>query len=241
MARLTWEPGVRPYEAGIDRGVLYLADKSGIAWTGLISVEEEIDSEGTPYYMDGIRFLNSIVEGDFAAKLTAFTYPDEFETANVFGLSYRTQMGEDRKVHILYNLTASPSEKTFETISEDPNALEFSWSINGVPEYILGNRPTAHAILDFGWFDPTLTAALEDILYGTDTAAPRLPSISELMTFLTDWKLIVITDHGDGTWTATTAYDNIITFSDDTTFMITGIDGTFFDADTYTISTTEEP
>lgn len=43
MPRVVWnDVGKKRYEAGVDRGVLYLPDGSGVPWNGLISVEEDL-------------------------------------------------------------------------------------------------------------------------------------------------------------------------------------------------------
>jgi hypothetical protein len=45
-------------------------------------------------------------------------------------------------------------------------------------------------------------AAVEEVLYGNDTTAPRLPTPRELLDLFIDNALLKITDNGDGTWSA---------------------------------------
>ncbi len=42
MPAIVWDNiGDRFYESGLDRGVLYLSDGSGVPWNGLISIIEK--------------------------------------------------------------------------------------------------------------------------------------------------------------------------------------------------------
>src|SRR4051812_33634675 len=114
MTRLIWdEIGHRTYEAGLDRGVFYKEDTTGVVWNGLVSIDESFsDDTSSPVYLDGVKYLDAPSFGDFSAKLSAFTYPDEFleyegvsslggglsvdgQRPKLFGLSYRTQVGND--------------------------------------------------------------------------------------------------------------------------------------------------
>jgi hypothetical protein len=210
MAKLRWDQvGERLYEAGVDRGVLYLTDGSGVSWNGLISVEEDTDGDASePAYFDGIKYFDRPSIGDYSATLNAFTYPDEFLTlegieslgnglfvdgqySKLFGLSYRTRIGNDidgldhgYKIHLVYNLTTVPDATTHETLNESPNPLNFSWKITGIPQTATGYRPTAHIIFDSRFLNAVLFAALEDLIYGDFDTAPRQPSISELIDFI---------------------------------------------------------
>jgi hypothetical protein len=194
MTKLLWDQmGERLFETGLDHGVLYLPNDAGVAWNGLVSVEEDLgDDTSTASYIDGIKYLDYPSFGDFAATLTAYTYPDEFlafegvtalsdglyvdgQTSNRFGLSYRTLIGNDvagdafgYKIHLIYNLTATPQPVDYETLNDSPNPVEFTWSITAVPTKVPGFRPTAHLIFDSRYLDPTILAALETILYGDD-------------------------------------------------------------------------
>lgn len=260
MTKLMWDQiGERIYESGVDRGVLYLADGSGVPWNGLINVTEtKTGGEGSPIYFDGVKVADHAIPGDFAATLKAYTYPDDFleyegvvESENGlfianqqprrFGLSYRTKIGNDEegsglgyKIHILYNLTAIPSQKSYQT-DRDNSAMEFEWSISAIPGETPGFRPTAHLILDTRHMNPLLLADIESTLYGTDFVNARLPPISTLVNFISNWVIIRITDNGDGTWTAD-GPDNLITMLDATTFQIIQANATYLDADTYMIS-----
>lgn len=199
MAKLNWDQvGERLYEIGLDRGVLYFDDdNNGVAWNGLISVDEnEGGSDATPVYFDGIKVNDTPAYGDYSATLTAFTYPDEFlefegivslgsglfvdgQTQKQFGLSFRTLIGNDiegtdhgYKVHLLYNLVVVPDSMTAETLSDSLSISDLSWKISAVPELATGYRATAHVILDSRLLPSDLLTTIEGILYGTEGYFP---------------------------------------------------------------------
>lgn len=263
MAPLVWDAaGKRVYQSGIQKGVLYLQDGQVVVWNGLTSVQEETDAELTSYYLDGVKYLENLSPGDFSAKLKAWTYPDEFDSVTgiveavpglqyheqppkSFSLSYQTRVSNDLdpdagyKIHLLYNLLAVPDEASFQTLSDaatDP--VEFGWSLTGTPPVLAGYRPTVHVVLDSTKADSSALSMIEDILYGTEEASPRFPTIGEIRSLFDIAGTLVITDNGDGSWTALDVSNLYITMDSSTQFTIAGADATFLDATTYTISTT---
>lgn len=260
MVALTWDViGERRYETGLDRGVLYLSDRSGIAWNGLTSIEENAtDHVSFPVYIDGLKVAEINSAPEFKATLKAFTYPDEFlefegseqvghglyaseQPHKPFHLSFRTGVGTDLdpdqgyQIHILYNLIALPNDTSNETISDQLIPVEFGWKLSAVPEQIPWFRPTAHVILDTTLLGSYLTAHLENLLYGTETTAAYLPSLVELAENVLEWALWTIVDNGDGTWTAS-GPDELLTMISDTEFQLEQVVATYSTLDTYTIS-----
>lgn len=267
---IVWDQvGDRVYESGLDRGVLYLPDGSAVPWNGLTSITEVFNKESSPVYFDGMKINDLVVPGEFAATMKAITYPDEFlelegmgsprpgvfvgdQPPQIFGLCYRTLIGNDTegesvgyKLHIVYNLTATPSDKEHASLTNESSLEEFEWTITAIPEEIEGFRPTAHIVLDSRNIDPWLLEDLEDTLYGRVEEEAFQPSMPELFSYITAWYRIEITDNGDGTWTATSYNDNAIVLGDDEYFEISGVNAEYLDPETYEISTTiglpEEP
>lgn len=260
MASLVWDQtGSRFYETGVDRGVLYLPDGSGVPWNGLISVNEKlIGNELEPIYFDGVKFADAMSVGDFAGTLKAYTYPEEFlelegilsvgnglfaanQYTKQFGLSYRTKIGNDveggdlgYKIHILYNLTAVPTQKAYQT-SSGANAVEFEWDLTATPGEVHGFRPTAHIILDSRYTNELLLQNIEDVLYGNEINNATLPAISTLTAFIGNWVILRITDNGNGTWTAD-GPANYISMLDATAFQIVQANAVYTDVNTYMIS-----
>jgi hypothetical protein len=70
MPRLKWGAvGERVFEAGVDRGVLYVDGADGVAWNGLISVSESPSGgELAEYYIDGIKYLQLLAAEEFVAN-----------------------------------------------------------------------------------------------------------------------------------------------------------------------------
>lgn len=214
--------GERFYETGVDRGVLYPVETggkygAGVAWNGLTAVTESPSgAEATAIYADNIKYLSLTSAEEFGATIEAYTYPPEFEqcdgSASIatgvvigqqsrksFGLCYRTVMGNDvdgndhgYKIHIIYGAMASPSEKSYATINDSPEAITFSWEVTTTPVNVSGFKPTACITIDSTKANPTDLASLEEILYGKDAGAegspaavePRLPLPDEIATIM---------------------------------------------------------
>lgn len=264
MTTLAWDQvGERIYQTGIDHGVLYLHDGTVVVWNGLTNVEESSDSEVKSFHLDGIKYLETLIPGDFEGKLKAFTYPDEFDSVNgigslspgfsyyeqpskSFNLSYRTRIGSDTegtehgyKIHILYNVIAKPDSNSFETFKDSSvEPIEFGWTLTGTPPRIKGFRPTVHVSIDSLKTPPEILQILEDKLYGTTTNDPSLPSLQDIAEYFGYLGALLIIDHGGGTWSAIDESDTYITMIDDTNFQIDDADATYSDPDTYEVSST---
>lgn len=211
MTRIAWsQPGSRLFEAGVDRGVLYTDDGPGVAWTGLIGVEQNRSGgEAKPKFVDGVKVSNHLTLEQFQGTIEAYAYPLQFEacdgTANLqnglraknqrrrpFGMTYRTKIGNDLqgidyayRIHILYNLRAEPADRGYETLGEDIEPLTFSWDVTARPELVAGLVPTAYFEIDSRVVPAELLQTLENILYGDSTQESSLPSAGELF-FLFD-------------------------------------------------------
>ena len=204
------QSGKRFYETGVKMGVLYVQNEDGsypkgVAWNGLTAVNETPSgAEATPLYADDIKYLNLRSAEDFGATIEAYTYPEEFEQCdgsaelapgvkigqqarNAFGLCYRTVVGNDiagndygYKLHIIYGATAAPSEKSYATINDSPEAITFSWEVNCTPVEVEGFKPTATLIIDSTKVDAEKLAALEAKLYGDESTEAMLPLPAEI-------------------------------------------------------------
>ena len=220
MSKLKWDAtGERYYETGVDQGVLYPIDdqgeySEGFAWNGLTTVNDSPEgAESNKQYADNIAYLNLISAEDEKGSIEAFTYPEAFaecdgseevatgvyisqQNRKTFGLCYRSKIGNDinsdlgYKLHIIYNAKASPSEKSYTTINDSPEAINFSWDFETLPVPFPGHKPTAKITIDSTRCDANDLAALEDILYGTDPeggstgTTARLPLPEELCRIL---------------------------------------------------------
>ena len=174
---------------------------SGVAWNGITGITESPSgADETALYADNIKYLSLRAAEEFGMTVTAYTYPDEFavldgsafaedlpgvriyqQARKTFGMSYRTIIGNDTesndygyKLHLVYGLTASPSERGYSTVNDSPEAIEFSWEMTGVPVAITGYKNSCLITIDSTAFNTTEKAAklkaLEDVLYGTDAS-----------------------------------------------------------------------
>lgn len=260
MTRLGWNSvGTRFYEAGIDRGVLFVDGYPGVPWNGLTSVSESPSGgDQKSFYIDGVKYLMFPAPEEFEGTITAFTYPDEFSQCNgdvqprsglfltnqrrkTFSFSYRTKIGNDLngsygyKIHIIYSALASPSERSNETLKDTTDPDDFSWKISCKPPVMDGYRRTSHVIIDSRSTDASVLSEIEDILYGTEEEQSRLPTFDEVIAAYDTISTLTVVDNGDGTWTATAPYD-VIRMIDDDIFEITAPTAIFIDDDTYTLS-----
>lgn len=212
MPKLEWDKiGERRYETGIDHGVLYPymsgTPGAGVAWNGLTSVTESPSgAESNPQYADNIKYLNLRSVEEFGGTIEAFTYPDEWaecdgskspskgvyfgqQTRKMFGLSYRTKLGNDTEgddygyiLHLVYGATASPSERQYQTVNDNPEPTTLSWEFDTQAVAVEGYKPVAHIEINSTLVDGTKLAAFEKKLYGdTDTEA-SLPLPAEVLT-----------------------------------------------------------
>lgn len=212
--KLVWDQvGEKVYETGVDRGVLYpMVDSAygaGEAWNGLMSVNEQPSgAEPTPLYANNRKYLELLSAEEFGMTIGAYTFPKGFrpcigikelapgvyvtqQERVPFGMSYRTLIGNDTKknaygykIHLVYGATAKPSEKNNNTVNESPEASELSWECSTTAVDIPGCAPSAHIEIDSTTIPSEKLAAIEAILYGSETAAARLPMPNELAQLL---------------------------------------------------------
>ena len=210
MSKLVWDnTGERLYETGVSKGVLYIptsgAYSKGVAWNGLTAVTESPSgAEATPLYADDIKYLNLMSNEEFGCTIEAYTYPDEFaecdgsaslvdgvyigqQARKTFGFCYRTVLGNDTenndhgyKLHLIYGCLAAPSEKSYATINDSPEAITFSWEVSTTPANVTGHKPTACITIDSTKADPTKLATLEAKLYGDTSSEAMLPLPDEI-------------------------------------------------------------
>lgn len=159
MAKLVWNrPGENVFQTGVDQGVLYPMDRAGVPWNGLVAVEQSSDGgDLESFYFDGIKYFDMVSGEDFKATVEAFTYPPEFDPClgeveiipgmsmasqfrQTFGLAWRTKLGNDLdgqdaayKIHMVWNATAAPSSRRYQTLNDSPELANFNFEIKAVP------------------------------------------------------------------------------------------------------------
>lgn len=182
----------------------------GVAWNGLTGVNESPSgAELTDLWADNIKYASIRSAETFGATIEAYTYPDEFAECDgskeaedgvylgqqervAFCFCYKTKVGNDTqdesddgyKLHIIYNATASPSEKQYSTVNDSPEAITFSWEVNTTPINVTGHKPVSSIVIDSRKANTEKLAALEAKLYGGDSSDPELPEPDELLTMM---------------------------------------------------------
>jgi hypothetical protein len=228
VPKLVWNtPGERYFETGVDRGVLYI-DGEGHAWSGLVSVDESPSGgENRSYYLDGIKYLTLSSREEYSATVSAYYSPPAFDACDglseirsglfvanqrrkSFGFSYRTRVGNDidsinhgYKIHIVYDAVAAPSNRSYQSISNEPEASLLTWSVITKPRVIPEASLSSHIVVDTTKASPFSVSELEDILYGTDLSAPRLPDPEEIISIFTDSSEFAVTDLGNDMFSIT--------------------------------------
>lgn len=206
--------GERFYETGVKNCALYLQNTDGsypkgVAWNGISAINESPSgAESSPIYADDTKYLNLISNEELSASIEAYTYPDEFaecdgsaeiatgitigqQPRKAFGLAYKTTLGNDivgneygYKLHLLYGCKAAPSEKAYSTINDSPEAITFSWEISTTPVNVKGFKPTSNLTIDSSKVNPEKLAALEAVLFGSESVEARLPLPDEIITLV---------------------------------------------------------
>ena len=195
---------------------------NGAAWNGLTAVTiSPSGAEPTDLWADNQKYLTMRSAEEVGGTIEAYTYPDEFavcdgsampadgviigqQARRSFGFCFRSLVGNDvamndygYKLHLLYNCTVSPSEKSYATVNDSPEAITFSWELKTVPVGVsvidpeTGAPYKATASLEI---DSTRLSAekkailtqLEEILNGTDTVEPRMPLPDEVLGMFMD-------------------------------------------------------
>lgn len=240
ISRLTWDQE-DAYEIGVDRGVFYPPVGPGESWSGLISVKEAPTGQESTFWIDGAKSNRKNTRGEFSGSLSSFSYPSSFydyilipRRVKPFGLSYRVLTEGTYKLHLVYNVIFAPSAREY----QQDAAVLYSWDFTALPVEVQGGWDTtfrtAHLVVSGDIAYSSAISDLEDVLYGTDSTDPYLPTPSEVLAIFEANSILQIIDNGDGTWTAI-GPDDAITMLDPITFQIDWPSAVYIDANTYSI------
>lgn len=203
--------GTRRYETGVDRGVLFpMMDEGGygvgVAWSGLTAVNESPSGgETTKNYADNMVYAELESDEEYGLSIECFYYPDEFEECQgsreiaegviagqqnhrKFGFSWRNKIGDDLKgtdagykIHLAYGCKAGVAEKNHATVNESTETETMSYEVSTTKVNIPGFKPIAHIAINSMKVDATKLKKLEDIIYGTESIDPKMPTIQEVI------------------------------------------------------------
>ena len=187
---------------------------NGVVWNGLTAVSSNAGgAEANELWADNIKYAVLRSAETYGGTIECYTYPDEFKQNNgeenlvagvpgivasgqkrkAFGFSFRTNVGNDvdgldygYKLHLVYNATVTPSEKSYQTINDSPDAITMSYEFETTPVTVNSRKdmkPTAHIEIDTSKLTDeqgqAFIAALELKLYGNPegTAEEQIPSM----------------------------------------------------------------
>lgn len=206
--------GDRLYETGVEECALFPQDTDGtyplgVAWEGITNVTESPSgAEPTKLYANDTVYATMMSAEELGGSIEAYTFPDEFaecdgsatvakgvkigqQTRKAFGLAYKTLIGNDivgtaygYKLHVIYGATASPSEKAHATVNDSPEAQTMSWEFTTTPVAVTGAKPTASIEIDSTTADADKLAALEAMIYGSESSEPKLPTPDEIIALM---------------------------------------------------------
>lgn len=187
----------------------------GGAWNGVTGITESPEgADANDIYADNIKYLSLISAENWKGTIKAYTYPRAFnkcqgeygyddgtvdgvffgqQPRTRFALAWRTIVGNAAegdaygyKLHIAYGLSAAPSEKDHATVNDSPEATEYSWEINSIPEVptheIDGGvpDPVSHVVIESRG-NTSVYNAIEALVFGSESSDPDLPNIDELI------------------------------------------------------------
>ena len=208
------EVGKRFYETGVSKGVLFVQDEAGaypkgVAWNGITAVNESpTGAEANDQYADNMKYLSLTAAENFEGTIEAFYSPSEFDVCDgmaqvapgvnahqqnrkAFGFAYQSIIGNDikqndygTKLHLWYGCKAAPTERANATVNDSPDPANPSWSITSTPVDVPGYRPTSVLTIDSTKATPAKWKALLDIIYGTESTEPYLPTPAQVIALM---------------------------------------------------------
>ena len=205
-------PGEKLYEVGVKDGVLYPSNdlggySKGVPWNGLINVNETPEGgEENAGYGDDDKYVSLWSKETFGGTIEAYQSPAEFDACDgsleildgvtigqqprkSFGFCYKTTLGNDIQdleygyiLHLVYNAKAQPSERTYETINDSPEAMNLSWEFKTTAIPVEGYKSTSILKINSTKVEPEKMKLIEDALYGTDGAGEGQGTDPSLLT-----------------------------------------------------------
>jgi hypothetical protein len=199
----------------------------GVAWNGITAMTESPSgAEPTDLWADDTKYATLRSAEQFGGTIEAYTYPDEWaqcdgsekvngvtigqQKRKQFSLAYSTTIGNDtelndfgEKIHLVYAATASPSERSYATINDSPEAITFSWEYTTSPVDCSYDGTTYKKVAcltlserDIVFVDengkPSVNEnatrrkqwnAFKNIIFGSATIEPHLPMPSDVVAF----------------------------------------------------------
>lgn len=214
--RVVWDQiGERFFKTGTDRAVIYTYENGyytdGVAWNGIKSVNNDISGRDlTPLYTGGIRSGVLFSGEEYGGSITCYTYPDKFEKclggeevveglyiydqgSVPFGLTYRTLRGNDTAgheygydIHLIYRSFVTKIQGNSNTLDSNITPEEMGFDFTSLPEEASDYKPVSHLKIRSDRISTSHLQILENMLYGTPEANPRLPLPEDIIELFTE-------------------------------------------------------
>ena len=196
---------------------------SGVAWDGVSAVNESPSgAEANDIYANDAKYATFRSAEQFGFTIEAYTSPEEFDQCDgaatigrgvkvhqqnrkPFGLSFCNTIGNDtngmdfsEELHLVYNATASPSDKNNETVNESPDVSPLSWECSTTSVNIPGFKPASHITFYKHLMDQADWEALLDLVWGCATNDATLPTPAQVISlFGTTYTYTALTTEPD--------------------------------------------
>ena len=214
MSKLVWDQsGEKLYETGVEQVALFVKESTGyangVAWNGITAFNiNPTGAEPTALYANNKKYLSIMSAEETGGTIEAYMYPDAWAACDgsaspvegvyvgqqprkAFGLVVKTLIGNDTdfnkhgyKLHIVYEALASVSEKAYSSVNDSPEVDPFSWEFTTTPVAVEGYEPTAYICIDSTKADASKLAALEAMIYGSESEEATLPDPDTVITMM---------------------------------------------------------
>lgn len=158
-------------------------------WADNIKYANLLSAEEYAATIEAYTYPDEFAECDGSASLTTGV-TISMQKRKTFGLCYRTEIGNDTddlshgyKLHLVYGCLASPAQREYSTLNDSPEPISMSWDISTTPVPVtIGEgssavtyNPTAHLEIDSTKVSVAGMAAIEALLYGSNSTSASLP------------------------------------------------------------------
>lgn len=184
----------------------------GVAWNGITAITESPSgAEATDLWADDTKYATMRSAEQFGGTIEAYTYPDAWmacdgsvslngvvlgqQARRAFGLAFITTVGNDtelndygEKLHLIYGATASPSERSYATINDSPDAITFSWEFETTPVDVgeingVTYKKVSCITIDKKKANPDTYAAFKKYVFGDTNITPHLPEPATVLSY----------------------------------------------------------
>lgn len=205
--------GVQTYIAGVSK---FVSDDHRIIW----GVQLTWGPDGTTWTAGNVFVIATSSAGTSMAITD--TLATEIEPGDTVTVVF--SMEENGDVTLTINAEEFTGSLDTEVVGALSSIKTGLYSVSDPDGATVASEPTPIEYFLAPGFSPGTTAAL-------------LP-IHDLTAYISSWYRIKIIDNGDGTWTAISQRDGLITMLTEDTFEIVQANATYLDADTFVISDT---